>query len=240
MYFSDKEALDSSLVVFNEERRIVGVVGDVLQQSGWGNFGPMGRVPTVYVPIAQPGFSGLSAPSPSWIVRTNAPAPGIQKEIEAAVNSVDPLLPVAAFRSMSEINLRSLGLQRFNATLLATAAGLSLFLAFIGTFAMISHSVAQRSREFGLRLALGATVTRTIGTCAKSGLVCAAVGLTGGLALARLATRLLGGMLYGVTAVDQPTFIYVGAGVIIVAAIASLAPALRICTLDPAQILRHD
>ena len=240
MYFRDEEPLGSTLVVFEENRQIVGVVGDVLQQAGWGNYGPMGRVPTVYVPVAQPGFPGLSAPSPSWIVRTTAALPGIQREIEEVVKSVDPLLPVATYRSMNEINIRSLGLQRFSATLLAIAAGLSLFLASLGTFAMISNSVAERSREFGIRMALGATVTRTIGTCAKSGLVCAAIGLASGVAAARLGTGLLQSMLYGVTPLDRETFIYVGAAVVVVAAIASLVPALRIVRLDPAQILRHD
>jgi putative ABC transport system permease protein len=171
---------------------------------------------------------------------TSGPGAATQKQIEDAVNSVDPLLPVASFRSLNEISLRSLGLQRFMAILLEIAAGLALLLASIGTFAMISNSVAERTREFGIRLALGSTISRAVGTCAISGLICAAAGLTLGLFLARTGSRLLQGMLYGVTSVDRLTYISVGAGVLLVATVASLLPALRIITVDPAQTLRHD
>jgi ABC-type lipoprotein release transport system permease subunit len=192
----------------------------------------------VYLPVAQPGLAGLLAPSPSWIVRTAVPSPVIQKQIEDAIRSVDPLLPIATFRSLNEINLRSLGLQRFVAMLLAIAAGLTLLLAAIGNFATISNAVADRSREFGIRLALGATVPRIICHCAASGLMCGIVGLSAGLIFARMEIRLLEGLLYGIMPVDRLTFVSVGAGVLLVAAVASLAPALRIAKLDPAQTLR--
>jgi predicted permease len=240
MYFKDEEAIGSRLRIFGEDREIVGIVGDVLQQAGWGSFGPMGRIPTVYIPAAQPGPGGLTATSPSWIVRTSLPPPTLQKQIEAAVVSVDPSLPIANFRSLDEINVRSLGLQRFMAVLLEIAAGLCLLLFTIGTFAMISNSVAERTREIGIRLALGSTAGRAIGNCAMSGVVCAVAGVAIGLASARMSTRFLQGMLYGVTAADSATYVAVAAGVLMIAALASLLPALRIAKLDPAQTLRHE
>jgi putative ABC transport system permease protein len=94
---------------------------------------------------------------------------------------------------------------------------------------MISNSVAERSREFGIRLALGATVSRTIRNCATSGLICAVIGLTIGLLVARMGTRFLQGMLYGIMPVDHVTYLSVGVGVLAIAAVASLVPSAENC-----------
>ena len=225
-------------------REIVGIVEDVLQQAGWGNYGPMGRVPTAYFPTTQISDEAYRqmhvSATPSWIVRTRGPQIGLQKQIEEAVRSVDPLLPVASFHSLDEIKLRALAMQRFMPTLIGIAAGLALLLAAIGTYAMISNAVAERTREFGIRLAMGATVGQAIQTSARPGLLCAAAGLAVGLILGKLGTRFLQGMLYGVTPADSVTYIGVGLGVLLIVAIASLIPALRITKLDPAQTLRQE
>jgi predicted permease len=239
-HFGTEDPIGAEIQFGPETRQIVGIVGDVLQQAGWGQFGPMGRIPSGYYPAAQARGFGLYAVSPSWIVRTAGPPAGLQRQIEAAIESVDPLLPVATFRSLDDINLRSLGFQRFMATLLGIAAGLSLLLASVGTYAMISNSVADRTREFGIRLALGATFRQTILASAAPGLVCAAIGLGLGLVLTRFGTRFLQGMLYGVTPVDRVTYVAVAGGVLIVVGIASLIPALRILKLDPSQTLRQE
>jgi predicted permease len=240
MYFNDRDPVGAHIRVFAEDREIVGVTGDVLQQAGWGRFGPMGRVPTFYIPAAQPGPAGLLAPSPSWIVRTSLPASAVQKQIEAAVSGVDPLLPISSFRSLDEINLSSLALERFMAVLLEIAAGLALLLAAVGTFAMIANSVAERTREFGIRMALGSTSARAIRNCARAGIFCSVAGLTIGLAIARMATRFVQSMLYGVNPLDLTTYALVCVGVLMITATASIIPALRIARLDPAQILRHE
>jgi predicted permease len=240
LYFKGEDPVGTHIRAFGEDREIVGVVGDVLQQAGWGRFGPMGRVPTFYIPAAQPGPAGLLAPSPSWIVRTSLPPSAVQKQIEAAVAGVDPLLPIASFRSLNEINLNSLALQRFMAVLLQIAAGLALLLAAVGTFAMIANCAAERTREFGIRMALGSTTGRAIRNCASSGVVCSVAGLTLGLLIARFATRYVQSMLYGVSPLDPPTYLIVGTCVLMITALASVIPALRIARLDPAQILRHE
>jgi len=238
MYFRNEDAIGARVHVFGEDLEIVGIAGDVLQQAGWGNFGPIGRVPTIYIPAAQPGPAGLRAPSPSWVVRTWQPAAQMQKQIEQVVQSVDPLLPVAAFRSLQELNVRSLGLQRFTAALLAITAGLALLLAGIGTYAMISNSVAERTREFGIRLALGATLGQAVRESAAAGWVCALIGSAIGLILARMGTGMLRGMLYGIAPVDLPTYVVVAAAVLAIATLASLLPALKILKVDPAETLR--
>lgn len=246
MHFKDGDPIGAQVTFrFGEgTRQIVGIVGDVLQQAGWGRYGPMGRVPTAYFATTQINDETYRqmhvSSSPSWIVRTAGPQAGLQRQIEEVVKSVDPLLPVASFRSLDQIKLRSLAMQRFMAMLLGIAAGLAMLLASIGIYAMISNSVAERTREFGIRLALGATVSQTIRNSAKPGLVCATLGLVIGLIVARWATRFLQGMLYGVTPVDRATYVAVGAGVLVIVAIASLIPALRITKLDPSETLRQE
>lgn len=246
MHFKNEEAIGAQVTFrFGEgTRQIVGIVGDVLQQAGWGSYGPMGRVPTAYFSTAQIDDETYRqmhvASSPSWIVRSAGAQVGLQRQIEGVVNSVDPLLPVASFRSLDQIKLRSLAMQRFMAMLLGIAAGLAMLLAGIGTYAMISNSVAERTREFGIRLALGATVGQTIRNSAKPGLACAALGLVIGLIVARWGTRFLQGMLYGITPADRMTYVAVVAGVLVIVAIASLIPALRITKLDPSQTLRQE
>ena len=105
---------------------------------------------------------------------------------------------------------------------------------------MISNSIAERTREFGIRVALGATFHQIIRSSATAGVVCAGIGLTIGLIAARIGTRLLQGMLYGITPVDTLTFIVVGAGVLLIAAVASFVPALKIAKLDPSDTLRFE
>jgi ABC-type antimicrobial peptide transport system permease subunit len=120
------------------------------------------------------------------------------------------------------------------------AAVLALFLSIVGTYAMISNAVAERTREFGIRLALGATVAQTIRAAARPGLICASVGLLAGVVAARLETKLLEQLLWGITPTDFLTFFIVAAAVLTVAILASVIPALRISRLDPAQTLRQE
>jgi predicted permease len=245
MHFKSDDPL-GALIVFGkqQQRQIVGVVGDTLQQAGWGNFGVIGKVPTAYVPVTQFSESLLQMAhtwfSPNWVIRTAGPQAGLQRQIEEAVRSVDASLPIASFKTVDGIKLQTFAWQRFMSTLLAVAAGLALLLAVIGTYAMISNSVAERTREFGIRLALGATVGQAIRNSARPGLVCAALGLLIGVALARMGTRFVQGMLYGVTPADGVTYVGVVTGVLLIAALASVIPALRITRLNPSQTLRQE
>jgi predicted permease len=244
MHFKNDDPLGALIVFGKQQRQIVGVVGDTLQQAGWGNFGIIGKVPTAYVPVTQFSDSDLQTAhtwfSPNWVIRTAGPQAGLQRQIEEAVRSVDASLPIASFKTVDGVKLQTFAWQRFMSTQLAVAAGLALLLAVIGTYAMISNSVAERTREFGIRLALGATVGQAIRNSARPGLVCASVGLVIGLVLARMGTRFVQGMLYGVTAADGVTYAGVIAGVLLIAAVASVVPALRITRVDPSQTLRQE
>ncbi len=126
------------------------------------------------------------------------------------------------------------------AVLFSTLAALALLLAAIGIYGLIAQSVSQRTREMGIRLALGATAGNIVRQTAAPGITLAIAGVACGLILAFFATRLLTSLIYGVSATDPITFIAVAALLILVAVLASLLPALRLTRLDPAQTLREE
>jgi ABC-type antimicrobial peptide transport system permease subunit len=124
--------------------------------------------------------------------------------------------------------------------LLGVIAGLALLLSIIGMYAMISNQVAARTQEFGIQMALGASIGQMIRQSIKPGIISTVIGLAIGLVLAQIGTRSLQGLLYGITPADRITYIVVGLSVLIIAIAASLIPALRIVTLDPSKTLRQE
>lgn len=125
-------------------------------------------------------------------------------------------------------------------TLLVTLAGAAVLLATLGIHGLIAASVAERTREMGIRIALGATAGRAISMIAAHGILLALAGAIAGVFLARAATRLMHHMVWGVSASDPVTFIAVTVLLVAVAAVASILPALRILRLDPARTLRAE
>jgi len=224
-------------------RTVVGVVGDIQQKAGWGSFGPVAAVPAAYVPAAQYTGGGFKMVhtwfSPSWIVRTAGPQAGIAADMQRAVQAVDPLLPFAKFRTLNEVRGQALARQRAQALLLGALAGLALLLAGVGIYGLVASSVTERTRELGIRMALGATPARTFGVAALPGLILGAIGLAVGLALARAGARVMAGLVWGVAVGDPVTFALAAALVLLVVAIATFAPALRILRLNPVRALRQ-
>jgi ABC-type antimicrobial peptide transport system permease subunit len=141
---------------------------------------------------------------------------------------------------MAEVRGQSLNEQRYQAVLFSALAGLAILLAALGVYGLIAQSVAQRTREMGIRLALGATVGSVIGTAVAPGILLSLAGITAGLVLALFVTRLLKSLIWGVTATDPMTFLSVAVFLILVAALSSALPALRLTRLDPAQTLRDE
>jgi ABC-type antimicrobial peptide transport system permease subunit len=160
--------------------------------------------------------------------------------MRTGVASVDPLLPFADFQTMDEIRDRAFGLQRLESVLLGALAGLALLLSAVGIFGLIAQTVVERTREFGIRLALGASVGRTISSAARPGILLSAAGIAIGFVLARLAGRLFQALIYHVEATDTMTFTLVAITLLGVATLASLLPSLRIARLDPATTLREE
>ena len=246
MYLRDDDPLGRHVDFGGGGRReIVGVVGDIQQKSGWGeDFGPVAPMPDIYIPATQVDDKFMQLVhtwfSPSWIVRTSGPAQGTIAGMQRAIQAVDPLLPFAGFHSMEDIRYRALAQERFQAVLLGALAGLALLLAAVGIYGLIANSVAERTRELGIRLALGATVPQAIRAVALPGVALALAGVVVGSVLAGFASQLLRHLVWGVRPGDPLTFVAVGLGLLGVAAGASFLPALRVTRLNPAETLRQE
>lgn len=243
-YLSKQEPLGSHLAMAGATREIVGLVGDVQETANWGDFGPLGTVPMVYIPVAQTADEYLKVIhtwfSPNWVVRTAGPTEGLIRGMQQVASAIDPLLPISSFRTMTELRSRSLGEQRFHATLLATLSGLALLLAVVGLYGLMSQSVTERRRELGIRLALGSSIARAIRDAALPGLSLALAGVAAGCVIAAMSVRVLEHLLWGVSTADPLTFASVAFGLLLVAAFASLLPTLRITRLNPADTLRDE
>jgi predicted permease len=234
------------LRIDGDDLTVVGVVGEIRTRSS-GIFvpgmphGPLEAPPIVFLPAAQvsDGFVRLVHQwfAPYWTVRTRD---GINADavLRAAISAADPRLPIAATQHLTDVQADATAFQRFMLRLVGAFAGIALFLAAIGIYGVIAQSVLDRTRELGVRLALGATLGGTIRRVIWSGVALAAAGMTAGGALAWMATRLIASLLWGVTPHDPLTFAAVAGVLLLVAIASSLVPALRILRLDPAKILR--
>jgi len=178
--------------------------------------------------------------APSWVVRTTGPPEGAIAGMQRAMQAVDPQLPFAGFHSMEDVRYRSLAQERFQAALLAALAALALLLAAVGIYGLIANSVAERTRELGIRLALGATVAQAVRAIALPGVALALAGVMTGSVAAAFAARFLRHLIWGVEPGDPLTFGAVGLGLLGVAAAASFLPALRVARLNPSVTLRQD
>lgn len=219
---------------------IVGVINNIPQQQGWGpQEGPLARLPQIWVPAAQLSDRDFQLihqfMSPSWVVRTRGNVPHIEEEMRQAILSVDPRLPFSSFHSIDQLRSGAVVEQRHQAALFSAFAGLALLLCALGVYGLIAQSVAQRTREFGIRLALGANQRDIIRSAVLPGIKLSAAGIVCGIVLSIFATRLLKSFVWGVTVTDATTFAAVAALLITVSSCASLIPALRLVKLDPAQ-----
>jgi predicted permease len=240
-------ALGHHIDVVGPPRAVVGVVGDVQQHSGLDpGAGPLSVEPMIYVPAAQTNDKFLTLVhtwfAPKWVVRTNGkvgPAP-LQSLLQSAIAGVDPQLPLARVQTIEELQGRYTASQRYLAALFTLFAALALVLAALGLYGLISSSIAQRTHELGVRMALGATAPQAIATVMRPGVTLAAVGILLGWALSLAAGRVLQHQLFGVRASDPATLLVTAALLLAVTVGASLAPALRILRLDPARTLRSE
>ena len=222
---------------------IVGVVGDVTKKPGLVP-APLASEITYYMPAAQ--VDGPSAAmlhvwfQPSWIVRSQSPIAGLSESMQKAIASVDPQLPVAGFHRLSDLQALALRQQRFQVLLLGTLAALALVLSLVGVYGLVSNMVVQRTREIGIRMALGSSVRQAMMEVGSSGIVAVSLGLAGGLALSAVSVRLIKSQLYGVQTYDPLTFLAILALLIIAATTATFLPTRRIANIDPASTLRAE
>lgn len=244
-YLGDRDPLDTHLSISGADRKIVGVVGAVQQRAGFTlRKGPIGAMPTVYIPLAQmddrvvPLFHSWF--TPSWIVRSEAPAGEVRRSLEAAVAVEDPLLPFSGFRTLREVQGEAWASHRVQALLVGSVATLALLLAAVGIYGLIASLVTARTREAGIRVALGASPRQAAWTVAGPGLTLATLGVVIGLAAAPAGARFIESSVWGVNVYDPATLIGAAATLLATAAVASLLPARRLLELEPAAVLRQE
>ncbi len=244
-YKGDGVAIGRHLRTEGHTIEIVGVVGNTQQgAAGWGHFGPISPLPCVYVPVAQMTSGFLTVIhtwfEPSWVVRSTLPASALVPELRRAIQQVDPQLPIAHVKTIDDLRGEKLTSQRFMMWLVAGLGAIALVLAAVGIHGLIASSVNERTRELGIRLALGATARQAAAAVVVPGLVLAAVGVAIGAGAAFAVSRLLQSFVWGVTPSDPATFAGVVAVLLGIAFAASLIPAWRVLRLDPAVTLRAE
>jgi len=210
--------------------QVVGVVGHLAHEG----LDAQKRV-QVYLPLAQNGLSFLG-----YVVRTAGDPMAALPSVRAAVRSVDPELPLANVNTMEKLIENSTGQRRFAMLLLIGFSLLAMTLASIGLYGVMSYTVSQRSRELGVRLALGADSREVLGLVLVQGLRLALAGVVIGLVAAFAVTRVMKNMLFGLSSTDPLTFVTISLLLVAVALVASYLPALRATRVDPVVALRTE
>ena len=247
-YFPDGDPLGQSITIphwgarQNVLARIVGVVGHVEQ---YGIDGSGGENPQIYFSIYQLPDDALPAfrEEINFVVRTALSPAAITPSLESAVEAVGTAEPVYNIRTMQDLVSASLSRQRFPMILLVAFALSALLLATVGIYGLISYWTAQRAREIGVRMALGAVKWNVLRLLVGQGLRLALAGIAIGAFAAAMLTRVLSSfsrLLYGVRAMDWLTFMAVSFCLLLAALLASYLPARRAAGVDPMAVLRHD
>ncbi len=221
-------------------REIVGVVGDE-RLDGLDQKAPT----TAIFPVMMTKFEGddpvFVTRSVSYVIRSNrAGTRGLLEEASKAVWSVNPNLPIAQVRTLREIYDKSLARTSFTLVMLGIAGGMALLLGLAGIYGVIAYSVSQRTREIGIRIALGAQHGAVRQMFVRYGLWLSAIGIGCGLVAAVALTRLMSSMLFDVSPLDPVTYGGVAIGLVAAALIASYLPAVRATTVDPMVALRAE
>jgi ABC-type antimicrobial peptide transport system permease subunit len=228
----------------NKDTLIVGEVADVSVSSGIYDGAPLMSEQTMYIPAAQVNPQALSLIhvwlQPSWIIRTSQPVDGLTSQMQQALATVDPNLPFSGFYRMRDLLEKVLATQRVEVALLGVMAALALLLSAVGIFALVSNMVVQKTREIGIRIALGSTIRNAMIDVGQPGVSAAALGLLSGLMLSAGTLRAMRSVVYGVGVYDWPTILIVILTLSAVTLLATTVPALRVARIDPAKTLREE
>ena len=242
LHFKNQSPIGRSLIAGNEKitRLVIGVAGDVRQRDIAGQFSP-----TVYLPAAQVSDDLMLTAhgwfKPVWIVRSRTDQARLTRLMQEDLRAIDPLQPFSAFRTFDDLRRIALTVPRFVAVLIGAFAALALILAAAGIYGVISYQVAQRTQEFGIRMAMGASAGRVVASILRGTIALAALGLTlglwGGWSLSRL---LQTDPLGRIPAADPSTFALASLFLLAIALLASAVPAWRVSRLDPSRALRQE
>jgi len=237
-YFPDRSSLGEHLYISGVLCEVVGVVGDVKSHLD------QPAEPTTFVPAAQAKL-GTSKLFEGWfprsiVVRTTGDPLHLSQALREAVAATDPLVPTGAIRSMDQVLSRSLALRSFMMLLLGFFGGLALLLASVGIYGVIAFAVSQRTREIGVRMALGARPADVLRMVLREGMTLVGAGVVLGVAASLMLTRLLEGMVYGVRVRDPLIFAAVDLLLVAVSLVACYVPARRATRVDPLVALRYE
>jgi predicted permease len=221
--------LDTGGITPGKGLRIVGVVGNTRDELSHDPY------PAIYYPLYSGDQRGVTL-----VVRSAGNVAGLALPVQKAITGLDPALPVANVLTMEQVLGQSTLDARFDATLLMAFAVLSLLLAMVGLFGVLSFMVAQRTTEIGIRIALGAQRKQIMQQMLRDGLRPALWGLALGLAASVGVTRLIASLLFGTRPYDPAVFVVVSGTLLAVAVVACLLPAWRASRLDPMQALRTE
>jgi predicted permease len=239
-YLAGTTGLGHQLRVFQDDvpMEIVGIAGDVSEQ-GLRTLPP----PLMYVPVAQANAAGIRASHTyfpmSWVVRAALPGAELERQMREAIRTLDPQQPFSAFRTMSDVKGAAFATEQRQMAIVSLFAAAGLLLAAAGVYGLIAYSIAQRTRELGIRIALGATPGSILRGVVWHGARLALAGIAIGAAAAVAMTQTLAGFVWGVSTLDPLTFALVPLLLLAVAAIASLVPALRATRLNPLTAIRE-
>jgi putative ABC transport system permease protein len=232
--FPGEDPLGKRIEVQRTAPEVIGIVTDVRQ------FGVQAEVrPEIYAPHAQP-FVPWIRRSMDLVVHTERDAESLASPVREAVWSVDPTAPIASMRTMERWVADDISAPRFRTLLVGAFAVSALLLALIGIGGVLSYSVARRTREFGLRAAIGATSTDVLRMVLAQGARIIAIGVGIGLAGSLLAARILRGILFQVSPSDPLTMAVVTGTVVLVAFAAMLVPAARAARVSPVIAMRTE
>jgi putative ABC transport system permease protein len=228
-YFPDRSPLGLIIQNPHGKAEVVGIVADVHNQG-------LDREPRkqVYLPLRQSPTAGMAV-----VARTNQDPMQMANAIQRVIWDVDPGQPIYELSTMEQILARAVFLPRLSTTLLATFAIAALLLAALGIYGVLSYSVSQRTREIGLRMALGASGGNTIAMIVRNSVVMVAIGGAVGLVAALLLARSMEGILFGVEPFDLPSFALAVITLAFAGVMASLLPAIRTTRVDPVVALRE-
>jgi predicted permease len=220
-------------------REIVGVVGDVYD-NGVNEAPP----PCVYWPVLMDNFEGQKAPlrrDIAFAIRTpRAGSLAFLKEVQQTVWSVDANVPLADVHTLGYLYTRSMARTSFTLVMLGVAGGMALLLGIVGIYGVIAYSVSQRTREIGIRMALGAQRQALTAMFVRQGLWLAGIGIACGLVAAFAVMRLMSSLLFNVSPVDPVTYAAMTFGVLAIACLACYLPSRRASTVDPVIALRSE
>jgi putative ABC transport system permease protein len=239
-YFPDRSPIGQQLKIDDTDAEprtveIAGVVGPVKQGTL-----EMPAKADIYLPLRQVPKEGVTwlRYNTYWVLKMSSAAPGIEQLVRAEIRKVDPNVAVGEVRPMTGVLAVALAARRFSLLLVGSFAGAALFLAAAGLYAVISYGIQQRTREIGVRLALGATRGSILRMIFTEGTSLLAAGISAGLAIALMMTKLIANQMYGVSERDPISFAVVSLVLAGISLVACGIASRRAMNIDPVVALR--